>query len=132
MLWSGNWIVRGKLVVAVFGLIVVGAASGMAGASFAPKLTGAEHDRTIFGCVSLYTGSLRIAYGDGQCNSSERPLNWNADNGAGDIQLVSGFEIVDNADLTNRASVRVECPSGYQVIGGGAGLGLPSAVRSGR
>ncbi|MEZ4571594.1 MAG: hypothetical protein R2849_14930 [Thermomicrobiales bacterium] len=87
------------------------------------KLTGAEHDRTIFGCVSLYTGSLRIVYGDGQCNSSERPLNWNADSGAGDIQLVTGFR--NRGQRPHQPCKRAggNAHPATEVIGGGAGLG---------
>jgi hypothetical protein len=105
-------------------LIVVAAvfASGM-GLGTRLSWAGAQTGGEIRGCVNLYTGALRIANGSGQCTSSERPLHWNQQGPSGllDIQIVEAFESVDTDDQDDRADVSVECPTGYRIIGGGAG-----------
>jgi hypothetical protein len=124
MISGTSWTTRAKVSAAIMGMIVVATASGLFGASLAPALTGAEHDGTIHGCVNRYTGALRITPADGQCSPSERPLSWSEQLAGGivDIQTVTASTAIDDNAPDNSVSVSVECPAGYQVIGGGAGL----------
>ena len=108
-------------------MLIVAAAVFAGGLGFGGGLTStrAQTGGEIRGCVNLYTGQLRILSGDGQCTSSERPLNWNQQGPSGllDIQRVEGRAQVQTDDVIgDRAFVEVNCPAGYNVIGGGAGL----------
>jgi hypothetical protein len=85
--------------------------------------SGAQTGGEIRGCVNIYTSALRIPNGGGQCTSGEYPLSWNQQGPSGllDTQIVENFETVDTDDQEDRVYVSVECPSGYRIIGGGAG-----------
>lgn len=109
------------------GILVVAAIvfAGGLGLGTGLSSTGAQTGNEISGCVSNYTGALRIPSGNGQCASFERPLSWNEQGPSGllDIQIVEERETVTTDDQTNRATVLAECPSGYRIIGGGSGFG---------
>lgn len=109
-------------------VVVAAVFAGGLGLGVGVSPTGAQTGGEIRACVNNFTGALRIANGSGQCTTSERPLSWNQQGPGGllDIQFVEGFEVVNTDDEDDSASVTVECPTGYRVIGGGAGLGFAS------
>lgn len=111
-------------------LIVVVAAvvGGAVGAGVGPSLTGAQTSGPISACVNNYTGALRVVYNTSQCGQSERPISWN-EQGPGtitDIQVVSDNTVIYTEDATDSVHTSVDCPAGYVVVGGGAGLGTSS------
>ena len=110
-------------------LVVAAVFAGGLGLGTGLASTGAQTGGEIRGCVNMYTGAVRIPNGTGQCASNERPLSWNQQGPSGllDIQVVEERITVKTEDETDNATVIAECPSGYQVIGGGAGFGGGSA-----
>jgi hypothetical protein len=104
-------------------VVVAAVFAGGPGLGTGLSSTGAQTGGEIRACVNNFTGALRIANGNGQCTSSERPLSWNQQGPGGvlDVQLARASTTVETEDERNSAFVKVECPAGYRVMGGGGG-----------
>ena len=123
------WMQPARRLAAVIALAFVAAVSGAFAAAFAPSLTGAQVDGQIQGCVNNFTGDLRVVYSASQCTAQERAISWSQQGSGGivDIQRAEGVAYVRTGDIiSDRAFVEVNCPAGYNVVGGGAGLSFLS------
>ena len=90
----------------------------------------AAHAGTIQACVSNSSGQFRLMT-HGGCKSNETALNWNmqgpkgdqGDPGAPGAAGLSGLERIDyssTADSESPKKAFAKCPTGKQVVGGGA------------
>jgi hypothetical protein len=114
--------------VGMIAVVAVAVFAGGLGIGAGLSSTGAQTSDEIQGCVNRFTGALRVVTGPGQCSSGERALSWNQIGPSGilDVQTVTASEVIFTEDETDSVTVRADCPTGYTVVGGGAGLGTAS------
>ena len=104
-------------------IVAVAALVGALAASFGPLGTGAQAGGQIHGCISVYSGALRIVPTPEQCSAAEYPVSWDQFDQVAEIDIlrVRNDLVIETEDERDSAFVYVACPDGYTVVGGGAG-----------